>query len=46
LMPGSTSREMFNPASILTWPRLINIDATDPAHFSAWNRRVPEVTGN
>jgi hypothetical protein len=26
LMPGSTSREMFNPASILTWPRLTSID--------------------
>ena len=40
LMPGSTSREMLNPVSILTWPPLINIDAADPAHFSAWNRRV------
>jgi hypothetical protein len=40
LMPGSTSREMLNPASVLTWPPLINIDAADPAHFSAWNRRV------
>jgi hypothetical protein len=40
LMPGSTSREMLNPASILTWPPLIDIDAADPAHFSTWNRRV------
>jgi hypothetical protein len=40
LMPGSTSREMFNPASILKWPLLIDIDAADPAHFSDWNRRV------
>ena len=46
LMPGSTNREMFNPASILTWPRLINIDAADAAHSSVWNRRIPEVTGN
>jgi hypothetical protein len=40
LMPGSTSRDMLNPSSILTWPPLIDIDSADPAHFSAWNRRV------
>jgi hypothetical protein len=40
LIPGSTSREMLNPVSILTWPPLIDIDAENPAHFSAWNRRV------
>jgi hypothetical protein len=40
LMPGSTSRDMLNPSSILTWPPLINIDAADPAHFSAWSGRV------
>jgi hypothetical protein len=40
LMPGSTSRDMLNPSSILTWPPLIDIDSADPAHFSVWNRRV------
>ena len=40
LMLGSTSRDMLNPSSILRWPHLIDIDAVDPAHFSAWNRRV------
>ena len=40
LMPGSTSRDMLNPSSILKWPALIDIDSTDTAHFSAWNRRV------
>ena len=40
LMPGSTSRDMLNPSSILTWPPLIDIDTADPAHFSVWNRRV------
>ena len=40
LMPGSTSRDMLNPLSILTWPPLIDIDTADPAHFSVWNRRV------
>jgi hypothetical protein len=40
LMPGSTSRDMLNPSSILTWPPLIDIDSADPAHFSVWNHRV------
>ena len=40
LMAGSTSRDMLNPSSILTWPPLIDIDSADPAHFSVWNRRV------
>ena len=40
LMPGSTSRDMLNPSSILIWPPLIDIDSADPAHFSVWNRRV------
>ena len=40
LMPGSTSRDMLNPSSILKWPPLIDIDAADPARFSDWNRRI------
>jgi hypothetical protein len=40
LIAGSTGDEMFNPASILTWRPLIDIDTADPAHFSAWNQRV------